>query len=202
MKKSLLLLCFLALLLALLGCSCNDEQNEEFTVTFKTYIDVKIEKQIVPMDQKVIAPTVALERAGYKFEGWYDGKKKWSFDTDKVTKDIELTAKWERYLTFTQPTDGSDGLWVAGCDFDVENAVIPSEYNGKTITGIYWGFTDRKKLKTVYIPNTVTYINREAFVGCDSLTTIYCEAEEMPSGWNNALEGINAQIIWGHKQGN
>ena len=57
--------------------------------------------------------------------------------------------------------------------------------------------TDRKKLKTVYIPSTVTYINREAFVGCDSLTTIYCEAEEMPQGWENPFENMDVEIIFG-----
>ena len=194
MKKFLLLLSLSLILLALFGCSC--EKEEKFTVKFTTYTDVAIEKQEIIMDGLVAEPNDPMERAGYRFLGWYNGLKKWNFEKDTVTENITLTAKWEKYLSYMPAGDGSDGLWVVGCDFDVENVVIPREYSKKQITGINMGFTDRKNIKTIVIPSSVTYISASSFAGCDSLTTIYCEAESMPSGWEVSLDGY--EVIWGH----
>ena len=33
-------------------------------------------------------------RVGYTFDGWYNGGKKWNFETDTVTGPMTLTAKW------------------------------------------------------------------------------------------------------------
>lgn len=197
MKKSLLLICLFLLLLVLVGCSC--EKEDKFTVKFTTYTDeIVIEKQKIGMDGLVASPTSKMERAGYKFLGWYNGQKKWDFEKDRVTENITLTAKWEMYLSFIPAEDGSNGLWVVGCVFDIENAVIPKEYSTKSVTGIHLGFADRKKLKTVTVPSTVTYVSQGAFDGCDSLTTIYCEAEQKPQGWEVSLDNIN--VVWGHKK--
>ena len=201
MKKSFLLICLLFLVLVLWGCSCDGGENTEYTVSFVTYTDTSIEKQTVFQGDKVIYPDVALERDGYTLVGWYCESKKWDFNKDTVTKDITLTAKWEKYLTYTSSAnEGDNGVWVVGCDFDTENVIIPKEDSKRSVTGIHWGFTDRKKLKTVYIPSTVTYISKDSFKGCDSLTTVYCEAGEMPAGWENPFENMDVEIIFGVKK--
>ena len=115
------------------------------------------------MDGLAAMPNNSMERAGYRFLGWYDGLKKWNFEKDTVTKDITLTAKWEKYLSFMPSNDGSDGLWVVGCGFDVENVVIPREYSRKQITGINMGFADRKNIiKDKYIFD-ISYEGKKPF---------------------------------------
>ena len=74
-------------------------------------------------------------------------------------------------------------------------------------------------LTSINIPNSVTYIGRYAFEGCASLTsitipnsvtvienyafysctnaTIYCEAENKPSGWDSNWYSFVGTIVWG-----
>lgn len=191
------------------------------TVKFVTYNDQVIENKVVTSGSTVEAPKVTMVKSGYSFKGWYDGAKKWDFSTDKVTKDTTLTAKWDMYLSFAEAKDGSDGVWVTGCDFDVAHVEIPREYNGKKVTGIEWGFTHRKLLKTVILPDTITYIGPNSFNRCELLETIvipqgvqiieenafclctnlkkiYCEATEIPSGWDANFNPVNAEIVLGY----
>ena len=37
------------------------------------------------------------------------------------------------------------------------------------------------------------------FFNCDSLTVIYCEAEEKPSGWSDDWNYEDVAVIWGYK---
>lgn len=54
-----------------------------------------------------------------------------------------------------------------------ETIDIPTNANGYTVIGISdQAFTDSDKLKTISIPNSVTYIGASAFSGCTSLTYI------------------------------
>ena len=55
----------------------------------------------------------------------------------------------------------------------IENVVIPSTHNGKSVTAIASaGFKDCVKLKSIEIANGVTGIYDRAFVGCTSLKSI------------------------------
>ncbi len=223
-KRSVLLffICVLSLVL-LVACSCDEQEAPAFTVKFEAYIDnVVIPKQTVKIDDYVNAPTVEMKRPGYNFKGWYLGEKKWDFNKDTVTKDITLTAKWESYLSYTEAQDGSGGLWVAGCDFNTAEVVIPSEHNGRKITGIHWAFAERSKIKSIDIPSTLTYISESAFNGCvllesiiipegvikigsgafsecDSLKEINCEAQKMPQGWHEDFNKTEATVAFGYK---
>lgn len=195
----------------------------EYTVKFESYNDQKISSQTVKQG-KLLAKPEELKMDGHTFLGWFDGEKRWDFEKDTVGKDMTLTAKWKWHLAFAEAKDGSGGVWVTGCDYDVENVVIPKEYNGKKVTGIEWGFTARTKLKSVVIPDTVTYISANAFNRCNSLTTItipksvekigvnafskcenlktiYCEAEKKPIQWYTDFNTTNAEVIYGKKEG-
>ena len=206
MKRILFLSVMLVLAcLCISACSCQSE--ESVTVTFENYTGEKIPAKTVLVGERIDEPDISKERAGYVFIGWFNGDKLWDFRADTVTQDIILTARWEKYLSFAEATDGSGGLWVTGCLFDAVNVVIPSEYNGRAVTGIYQGFADRTSIQSVIIPNTVTYISENAFAGCTGLKEIhipksvtkidknaflgcrnmaimYCEAEDRPALWH------------------
>ncbi|MBO5312855.1 MAG: leucine-rich repeat protein [Clostridia bacterium] len=224
-KKRVLYLVLIASLVAaaclvIAGCSC-DRETSTYRVSFTTYVSGKTEPaQTVAEGGLVKAPTVDLGvREGYYFDGWYAGSKKWDFEKDTVHKDTVIVAKWVRYLTFIPAGDGTDGYWVRDCYYDAENVVIPSEYNGKKVTGIEWAFANRTKLKSVTIPNTVYYISEKAFAGCTSLEeivipksvtivgnnaftscpnlgVILCEAESQPTTWKSGFNNTRAKVIW------
>ena len=47
-------------------------------------------------------------RYEYSFDGWYLGDCVWNFETDTVSEDITLTAKWKIESEFTNPFLPSD----------------------------------------------------------------------------------------------
>ncbi|MCQ2399488.1 MAG: InlB B-repeat-containing protein, partial [Clostridia bacterium] len=65
----------------------------QYAVTFnggsETYVDY---------GSKLTAPETPTkesdEEFNYEFDGWYDGEKKWDFENDTVTGDVNLTAKF------------------------------------------------------------------------------------------------------------
>jgi cell wall/surface repeat protein len=49
----------------------------------------------------------------YKFDGWYNGETKWNFETDTVTGDLNLVAKFMAVKNkYTVTFDGKDGVQV------------------------------------------------------------------------------------------
>ena len=62
----------------------------------------------------------------------------------------------------------------------------------------YYAFDGCTSITGVIIPNSVTSIGNYAFLGCTSLT-IYCEAENQPSGWNSNWNPSNCPVIWEYK---
>lgn len=234
MKKLLITAILLVLgLICFVSCSCNKEtvQNDQtvqnqtppkqVTVSFETYLDgVKIPPQTVNVGARIAAPTQEMVRAGYSLIGWFNGDKMWDFNKNVATENITLIAKWESYLSYaaiSEITDknilsivgesNKDGIIVTGCNFNVENVIIPKTYNGKKVVGIHWGFANRTKIKSIVIPDTVvyistnafnrcenlksivipksvTYLDRGAFFLCTSLEAIYCEAPSKPVKWH------------------
>ena len=67
--------------------------------------------QGTPYGLTITAPTVSAIPAGYVFDGWYKEAvctNQWNFETDTVTSDITLYAKWtakSSSLTFVKNTD-------------------------------------------------------------------------------------------------
>ena len=180
------------------SCSCDGE----VTVMFDSHTDIEIPSQTVPVGEKVTMPDAELQRDGYAFVGWFNGDKAWDFDKDTVSEDTVISAKWESYLSYEMignieaesvrdlfMAEEQDCLIVTGCAFDVENVVIPTEYNGKRVIGILrQAFADRKFLRTVYIPDTVVSVGEDAFYGCSVLETIVYGAPSIPSRFNEDFD--------------
>ena len=85
-----------------------------FTVTFNTGTDVTIDSQKVKTDGKAVKPADP-EKVDYVFVGWYIEEAQYDFEA-VVTKDLELTAKWEEaYLqkTVEEIIAAEDGKYIA-----------------------------------------------------------------------------------------
>ena len=67
--------------------------SAKVTVTFNSDGGSTVAEQKVLRGQKVSEPT-APTKAGYSFEGWYNGDTKYDF-TGAVTENITLTARWK-----------------------------------------------------------------------------------------------------------
>ena len=69
-----------------------------YTVTFNSNGGSEVAAQTVAEGDKAVEPQPAPPREGYYFGGWYTDKpeftNKWNFDTDVVTANITLYAKW------------------------------------------------------------------------------------------------------------
>ena len=89
----------------------SEEEQTGFTVTFDTAGGTKTASQKVEEGQKVIRPddpTKNDSKYEYVFVGWYLGDYEWNFETDVVSENITLTAKWEVESIYTEPFLPSD----------------------------------------------------------------------------------------------
>lgn len=107
--------------------------------------------------------------------GWYLGERKWSFDTDTVTEDITLVARWER----APHTDGlrfsrdEGGYYVSGYDGTDCEVYFSPTHEGLPVVGIAdFAFRKNAALQRVAIPSGVEEIGQMAFEGCTSLESI------------------------------
>lgn len=69
--------------------------QENFTVTFNSNGGSAVNKQTVADGSKAAAPKNPAKK-GYTFEGWYNGNAKYNFNSDVVTGNLTLTAKWTK----------------------------------------------------------------------------------------------------------
>ena len=96
MKKTRLFAVIAAVAIAL--CCVLVACNKQFTVTFETNGGSAVESVQVDKDGKVTKPTDPTKE-GHDFVAWYKDEAltdEWIFDTDTVTGDITLYAKWEQ----------------------------------------------------------------------------------------------------------
>jgi uncharacterized repeat protein (TIGR02543 family) len=98
--KSLIYLVVSATMFGVVLTSCNkeDDNPKEFTVTFETSNGGStVVPQNVKKGGKVIKPEEAPTRSGYVFVEWFKEAvwtNEWEFDTDIVTTNVTLYAKW------------------------------------------------------------------------------------------------------------
>ena len=107
MKKRILLLGILVAALNLTACGGGGNNEEggggsSHTVTFDSNGGSEVASQTVAHKGKATKPAdptkVDPVRGEYTFLDWRNGEDLWSFDSDKVLKDITLTARWlDRY---------------------------------------------------------------------------------------------------------
>ena len=75
----------------------------KYTVKFETDGGNKVPSVTVEENKTIVKPADPIKE-GYKFLGWYNGKNKFDFAT-KITKNITLTAKWEKIETPSEPLE-------------------------------------------------------------------------------------------------
>ncbi|MEG0416136.1 MAG: InlB B-repeat-containing protein [Erysipelothrix sp.] len=73
--------------------------EEKYDVTFNSNGGTSVERQFqIGLGSKVVKP-LDPSKEGYKFDGWFQDSelsKPWNFDTDLVTDNITLNAKWNK----------------------------------------------------------------------------------------------------------
>ena len=122
MKKSFLLM-MLSLFTMVLSCSSNSKVEHDYlTVNFDTCINLEtnyIEEQHLQAGDKVVEPAVVLindQDYDKKIGGWYlenSYKTKWNFDTDLVSGDMTLFAKWVDIISINYYLKGSSSpIWI------------------------------------------------------------------------------------------
>lgn len=53
-------------------------------------------------------------------------------------------------------------------------------------------------ITTIFIPSSVTSVEKQVFQNCSNLSTIRCGAAEQPDGWSNSWKtGCDALVSWG-----
>jgi uncharacterized repeat protein (TIGR02543 family) len=102
---------------------------KEYTVTFNSNGGSAVDKRIVIQGERLVKPDDPV-RAVYTVEGWYRDnntfRRKWDFDTDTVTANVTLFAKWELapfdpdfhvYICFGQSNmEGANLQWKDAVD--------------------------------------------------------------------------------------
>ena len=146
-----------------------------YTVSFNSNGGSYVSDQRVVAGEKATMPQDPVME-GYEFEGWYVGSEQWSFAGHVVTSDMTLVARWKEYYTpgldFYLLPNGTYGVTYGTAKY-VESLIIPSTYNGKTVTEILpEGFINMTNLKTVVIPDSITVIGDKAFYGCSNLVSL------------------------------
>lgn len=189
MKRFFYLVLMLIIGVSLMACSSN-----KLEVSFDSMGGSQVESVKVEDGKTISMPEVTRE--GYLFEGWYDSlndgetlNEEWLFDSDTVTEDLTLYAKWKiEGFVFDQET-GS----ITDYEGIVTDVIIPSEINGTPVTTIEDSAFSVKNLTSVTIPDSVTIIEEFAFAG-NNLTSIVITDSVTSIGdyafLNNRLESL------------
>ena len=136
-------------------------EAEEVTVNFDSQGGSHINPITVAKNNTITKPTDPTKK-DCKFEGWYQNAactgEKWDFDTDTVTADITLYAKWTENTTPPTPTTKHtvtfvvDGSTVSSQEVESgEKATKPTDptksgytfdgwYQNENFTGEKWNF--------------------------------------------------------------
>ena len=206
-RKKLTWLIALAVLFAfsMLMVACKPGQDEPgpepeptlYTVTFDSNGGSAVPDQGVYEGEKVTKPGDPT-RGGYSFVAWYKEEgltTKWEFETDTVTGDMTLYAKWEfapatsdEYFSYA-PVEGGYMISAKLGQTMPADLVIPSEKDGQDVVGIADNaFENQSTIKSVLIPETVLSIGSQAFRNCAALDTV-SEAINVEKISGNAFYG-------------
>ncbi len=117
-------------------------QIDTYTVSFDSNEGSAVDDIIADYDAKITAPSVPI-KTGYTFAGWYKEEgliNAWDFDSDAVTYNITLYAKWETAVFTVTFKDNYGNIYYS---IDTEyNTTIEEPYppilkNEKIFTGWY-----------------------------------------------------------------
>ncbi|MGD9910258.1 MAG: beta strand repeat-containing protein [Candidatus Izemoplasmatales bacterium] len=181
MKKLFLL--FAALFIVTTLAACNNQATSQIshTVSFDTDGGNIISSQTVFEGGLVTKPTDP-EKAGYVFNGFYNGNTEWNFSIDIVTSDLTLVAKW--ILVSSTPTNivltddvfSSSITWTQ-TDASLQTFVVSVQAEGQTQFTVVTGdvtITPGAVLDTVvFTPDTLLggYYTVKVSTGVDEATS-------------------------------
>ena len=182
-----------------LVCVLRENPDIMHTVTFNSNGGTEVASLSVPHNGKIEEPVKPI-RLGYTFDGWYkDGSfdKQWRFNSDRVTEDITLYAKWSY--------DATEGLkleLVAGGQYTVVGIgtatdkviVVPAAYQGLPVTSIAnKAFMGNADITAVVIPDSITSIGSEAFRNCGALNTVVASGGSLLLGESVFRDCVNLE---------
>lgn len=105
--------------------------------------------------------------------------------------------KYLEKLTIPQMHDGKVVTKIAGSGFSGCTSLKKIEIPNSITEIMENAFNNCTSLTNVTIPSSVTIIEEKVFYSCRSLSTIYCEAESQPEGWDsNWLNDTNIKVVW------
>lgn len=128
----------------------------KYTVTFDSNGGSKVSKQTIESGKTATKPSNPT-RSGYTFKGWYLNGSAYNF-SNKVTKNITLTAKWEKNKVVSYVTEDLGGvvgqikIYVTADGNKVAGTVDITSKSGKTITkdvpatGLVWNNTTTQSI--------------------------------------------------------
>ena len=106
------------------GIKTNIEATSVYNVTFNSGFSANIESQLIKDGYKVKKPN--LTRTGYTLEGWYCNNEEWRFNSDVVSNDMTLSAKWNaKTYSIIFDEDGGNDIENISVTYD-STYVLPS----------------------------------------------------------------------------
>ncbi len=145
MKLKIFLLSVLAAMLTLTLVACTPRESVTYyTVKFDTNGADAIQDRVIEDGKKVTEPD-APSKSGYSFVGWFLGEEEWDFDTNTVSSDITLKAKFERNVhtvTFKNGNDEKTLTVNSGDKLDTPASPTKENYDflGWISDNAYWNF--------------------------------------------------------------
>ena len=186
----------------MVACKPDPEPEHEpeptlYTVTFDSNGGSAVPDQGVYAGEKITEPGDPT-RGGYTFVAWYKEEgltTEWKFDTDTVSSNITLYAKWEfapatsdEYFSYAA-VEGGYMISAKLGETMPAALVIPSEKDGQDVVAIADNaFENQASVTSVLIPDTVTEIGRQAFRNCANLAAVN-EGNNIASIAPNAFYG-------------
>ncbi|MGD9910254.1 MAG: DUF4886 domain-containing protein [Candidatus Izemoplasmatales bacterium] len=147
MKKTLFIFMSFVLAFTLVACQTTSSDTtvskDSFTVNFVLFDDTSLDALTVEDGELLSVPTTPT-REGYSFMGWYTDNSfttSWNFNSDTVTSNMTLYAKWSQDITTFTVTFNTNGGSAINSIVVNENATCPEPAyptkDGYTFAGWY-----------------------------------------------------------------
>ena len=191
----LALLLVLAMSVSAFFTACSKDKNDGttsetvyYTVEFNTAGGNKIESMKIASGQRISKP-IPPTRENYIFVEWRYQLAPWSFEADKVTCDMTLTAHWiaADSVFLYDPIEGSGNAVITGFKNlpELSALAIPEILNGYNVTAIGDGaFAEfnSNHITSITIPETVTSVGSYAFEDITAKLTLKGELTHIGEG--------------------
>ncbi len=113
---------------------------------------------------------------GAYFMGWFsDAEYTVPFEFDGVLKDLNVYAKFISESEGLEYEKRGDAYFVTSYSGTDSFVVIPSKHNGLAVVGISSSAFCSESILDVMLPNSICYIERNAFSACNNLRYSYYE---------------------------